>query len=221
MPGEGEHVMTNTLHTLNLASLPPSPLHGRPARRWVPVRTLRERHRARILAHLLGLSDADRLLRFRHHASDANIAQYLAQLNFDRDELFGVFNRRLQLLALGHLACPGGQPTLHTDEDQASAELGLSVCRTARSLGLGTRLFAHAVSRSRQRGLRSLVILAARENLAMLQIARRAGASLTFAGGEVSAQLHLPAQTTGSWLATLMQQRAAEWDYRFKHHSLR
>lgn len=194
----------------------PSTLSGRPAHRWVPVRTLRERHRPRILAHLLGLSEADRLLRFRHHASDANISQYVAQLNFERDELFGVFDRRLQLLALGHLACPDS-----LQQDDASAELGLSVSRAARSSGLGTRLFAHAVSRSRQRGLRSLVIMAARENLAMLQIARRAGASLTFSGGEVSAQLHLPPKTTRSWLATLVQQRAAEWDYRFKHHSLR
>jgi hypothetical protein len=82
-------------------------------------------------------------------------------------------------------------------------------------------LFTHAVARARQRGLRTLLILAARENLAMLQIARRAGASLTFAGGEVCAELHLPAHTARSWLATWAQQRAAEWDYRFKHHSLR
>jgi GNAT superfamily N-acetyltransferase len=191
---------------------------GRPAKRWIPVRRLRARHRERILAHLLDLNDADRLLRFRQLASDDNIKHYVGQLNFERDELFGVFNRRLELLALGHLACP---PAGDTTDAQDKAEVGLSVSARARSLGLGTRLFAHAVARARQRGLRSLVILAARENLAMLQIARHAGASLTFAGGEVCAELHLPAHTARSRLSTWVQQRAAEWDYRFKHHSLR
>lgn len=209
--------MTPQLHTLESALPQASALPGRPARRWVPVRTLGARHRRRILAHLLALGEEDRLLRFRHHASDDNIAQYVAHLNFDRDELFGVFNRRLELLALGHLACPD---MLDSPETQAKAEVGLSVLRSARSLGLGTRLFAHAVARARSRGLRSLLILAARENLAMLKIARRAGASLTFAGGEVCAELHLPPHTARSWLATLLRHGVAEWDYRLKRHSL-
>ena len=214
--------MTPHLHSLESALPQTSALPGRPARRWIPVRTLHARHRQRILAHLLGLSEADRLLRFRHHASDDNIAQYVAHLNFERDDLFGVFNRRLELLALGHLACPDAGSNAQVDAGaETKAEVGLSVSQAARSLGLGTRLFAHAVSRARQRGLRSLLILAARENLAMLQIARRAGASLTFAGGEVCAELHLPAQTARSGLASWAQQRAAEWDYRLKHHSLR
>ena len=212
--------MTPQLHSLESALPQTAALPGRPARRWVPVRTLRARHRRRILTHLLGLNEDDRLLRFRHHASDENIAQYVAHLNFERDDLFGVFNRRLELLALGHLACPDA---LDSDDGhaEAKAEVGLSVSRSARSLGLGTRLFTHAVACARQRGLRSLLILAARENLAMLQIARSAGASLTFAGGEVCAELHLPPNTTRTWLNTLLHQGAAEWDYRLKRYSLR
>ena len=30
--------------------------------------------------------------------------QYVQQIDFDRDEVFGIFNRRLRLLAMAHLA---------------------------------------------------------------------------------------------------------------------
>ena len=76
----------------------------RPA--WVPIRSLGPEHRAKILEHLLALSERDRYLRFGCTASDAHVERYVAGLDFDRDEIFGVFNRRLRLAALAHLACP-------------------------------------------------------------------------------------------------------------------
>jgi hypothetical protein len=36
----------------------------------------------------------DRYLRFGYPANDEQIRRYVDQLNFDRDELFGIFNRR-------------------------------------------------------------------------------------------------------------------------------
>src|SRR5512134_412228 len=66
-------------------------------RLWVPVRSLAERHRPRILAHLLSLSENDRYLRFGYAASDAQIARYTDLIDFAQDEVFGIFNRRLTL----------------------------------------------------------------------------------------------------------------------------
>ena len=65
----------------------------------MPIRRLTERHRPGILKHLLGLTDRDRYLRFGYPASDERIRHYVAELDFQRDELFGIFNRRLELVA--------------------------------------------------------------------------------------------------------------------------
>ena len=72
--------------------------------RWVPIRSLAPRHRERIGEHLLQLSDEDRYLRFGYRASDLQVRRYVDVLDFDRDEIFGIFNRRLVLVAMAHLA---------------------------------------------------------------------------------------------------------------------
>ena len=55
-----------------------------------------------------------------------------------RDRIFGIFNRKLELIAMAHLAYP-------TDFRAAGfAEFGVSVSRHARGRGYGTRLFERA-----------------------------------------------------------------------------
>ena len=71
---------------------------------FLPVRTLRARHRPAILSHLLALPEPDRYLRFGYLASDAQVRTYAEHLDFKRDEVFGIFNRRLELVAMAHLA---------------------------------------------------------------------------------------------------------------------
>lgn len=179
---------------------------------WVPVRTLSAHHRSRIAAHLLALGERGRRLRFGHPASDGQISRYVEQIDFARDEVFGVFNRRLDLVAFGHLAC------LPADVG-ASAELGASVAVSARGCGLGTRLLAHAIVRTRNRNIRMLVVHAARANSAMLQIARRAGAELEFDGAEAVAHLPLAEGNLASRIKAQFAERAADLDYRLKRHT--
>ena len=70
----------------------------------VPIRSLGPSYRERITAHLLKLEPADRYLRFGYAANDEQIRRYAEQLDFDRDEIFGIYNRRLELIAMAHLA---------------------------------------------------------------------------------------------------------------------
>ena len=72
---------------------------------WVPIRSLSPRHKPRIARHLRALPTSDRYLRFGYVATDEQIERYVQGLNFERDEIFGVFNRRLELVAMAHLAC--------------------------------------------------------------------------------------------------------------------
>ena len=177
------------------------------AHSWVPVRSLAPRHRPRILAHLLALAEFDRYLRFGHPASDEQIGRYVERLDFDRDELFGVFNRRLELLAMAHLAyLPAGD----------AAEFGVSVLPGARSRGFGGRLFDRATLQARHRNVDTMIIHALTENTAMLRIVRKAGAKVERDGGEAQARLTLPPDDITAKIERLLEQQAAELDYRLK-----
>lgn len=204
------------------AALPLDP-HPPGARRWVPIRTLAEQHRDRVLAHLLALDERDRLLRFGHLASDEQIGRYVAGLDIDRDEVFGVFDRRLKLVAMAHLArmdTPAGSDDAGR-ETERFAEFGVSVLPRQRGRGLGTRLFEHAVMHARNRGVRLMVVHVARDNRPMLAIVRRAGARIDVDGGEAVAELALPSDTIGSQLEELLGHHAADFDYRMKLQVLR
>lgn len=185
---------------------------------WVPVRALAARHRPRILAHLLALDASDRYLRFGHPATDLQIEKYVASLDFERDEVFGIFNRRLQLIAVAHLAYGAPQQIVG---EPAMVEFGVSVSRTARGRGYGARLFDRAVMHARNRHIDTLYVHALSENTAMLKIARKAGAVVERHGSESQACLKLPPDTLATHVEQLIEGQAAEVDYRLKRHALR
>jgi len=184
---------------------------------WVPIRSLAPRHRERITQHLLALPEHDRYLRFGYLASNDQITKYVQQVDFDRDEVLGIFNRRLRLLAMAHLAYQPG------DRGQAAscAEFGVSVAVVARGRGYGKRLFDLAALHARNRGVQTLLIHALSENTAMLRIARNAGAEVVREGGESQALLRLPADNLASQVEQIVEFNAAEWDYRFKRQARR
>lgn len=183
---------------------------------WVPIRSLGPRHRDRIVAHLLSLEETDRYLRFGYPATDAQISRYVDTLDFDQDEVFGIFNRRLELIAMAHLAHPS---TPAEGSRGTMAEFGVSVMRKARGRGFGARLFEHSVLHARNRGVQTLFIHALSENTAMLKIARNAGATVERDGSESDAWLRLPPDTFVSHVEEMMGEQAAEFDYQIKRHA--
>lgn len=204
--------------TADPACVPIEAASSRPRRSWVPVRSLTTRHRPRILAHLLALDEHDRYLRFGFAASDAQIAHYADAIDLERDEVFGIFNRRLELIAMAHLAYA---PAPQFSGKPAMAEFGVSVSRDARGRGLAARLFDHAVLHARNRGIATLFIQALSENTAMLKIARNAGATVERAGSESEAWLALPPDDIASQVGELVEGHAAELDYQFKSQAQR
>lgn len=180
------------------------------------VRSLHAHHRPHIERHLLDLELHDRYLRFGYAASDQHIGRYVEQLNFERDEVFGIFNRRLQLVALAHLAFDD-----RTGSSASVAEFGVSVAPRLRGRGVGARLFASACLHARNRQVDTLVVHALTENMAMLKIARSAGAVLEHDGPDSTARLRLPPQDLGSHLSQMMEVQTGELDYGLKAHALR
>ncbi|HEX9718651.1 MAG TPA: GNAT family N-acetyltransferase [Ramlibacter sp.] len=176
----------------------------------VPIRSIGPSHRDRITAHLMALDEHDRYLRFGYAATDEQVQRYVASLDFERDEIFGVYNRRLELIAMAHLAF-SVDPAL-----RACAEFGVSVVKKARGRGLGARLFDRAVMHARNEGVEMLFIHALSENTAMLKIARNSGATLERAGSETDAYLRLPPATLDSRMSEILAEQLAQTDYRLK-----
>lgn len=194
---------------------PREPGREAPAYNWIPIRSLAPRHRQKVLTHLLALAPEDRYLRFGYAANDAQIRRYVDLLDFDRDEVFGIFSRKLELIAMAHLAY------LPEAADRHAAEFGVSVLPKARGRGFGARLFDHAVLHARNRHVDTMIIHALSENAAMLKIARNAGAKVERDGGESEARLRLPHETLGSMLEEMVENQAAEIDYQLKSHAQR
>jgi GNAT superfamily N-acetyltransferase len=182
------------------------------AHHWVPIRDLRPRHRRRILHHLLSLNERDRYLRFGFQAPLEQLSRYVASIDFRRDEVFGIFSRRLQLLAVAHLAAMPGAASQGT-----AVEFGVSVLPEGRGKGLGLRLFQHAITHARNRGASHLVIHALTENAPMLHIASKAGAVVERHGRDSEGWLKLPPDTVVTHLDSSLQSAAAEVVYRIKY----
>jgi len=216
-PSETTPIFTPALDAADPAPpafTPASPT--RPSWTWVPIRSLGPRHRERITAHLLALEVSDRYLRFGYAATDSQISKYVDMLDFEQDEVFGIFNRRLELIAMAHLAHSVAAPK---EDTPAMSEFGVSVLPMARNRGFGRRLFEHAMLHARNRGVETLLIHALSENTAMLKIARNAGATVVREGAESDAWLKLPPDSFASHVGELVGQQAAELDYRLKLHA--
>ena len=176
----------------------------------VPIRSLGANHRGRIARHLMALEPRDRYLRFGFMATDEQIQRYADSLNFERDEIFGIYNRRIELIAMAHLA-------FSADGDlNACAEFGVSVLNSVRGRGYGGRLFERASMHARNEGVSLMFIHALSENTTMIKIARNAGATVKRDGSESEAHLLLLPATLDSRFSEMLQEQLAKTDYRIK-----
>ncbi len=178
--------------------------------RWIPIRILSSKHRSRITVHLKSLGPQDRYLRFGYPATDEQIENYVNKLDFVRDDIYGVFNRRLEIVAMAHLA-------FSVDPQWSTcAEFGVSVDTKMRGRGLGGRLFQRAVIHARNQGVALMFIHALSENTPMLKIARKAGARVERDGSESDAYLSLPAANLDSQVNELLEEGMADLDFQIK-----
>jgi GNAT superfamily N-acetyltransferase len=179
----------------------------------VPIRSLGENHRDRIAVHLKALDANDRYYRFGYAASDSQIDAYVSALNFARDEIFGIYNRHLRLIAMAHLAfarTPAGVPVV---------EFGVSVLAKARGRQYGARLFERAVMHARNEGVQVMYVHVLSENTAMLKIARHCGAVFVRDGAESEAHLKLTPATLNTHLTEMVEEHMAQANYLIKRHA--
>jgi RimJ/RimL family protein N-acetyltransferase len=175
------------------------------------VRELDDSHRTAVLRHFLALDADDRHLRFGSPTSDAVIERYVANLNFSRDALFGVFNDSLDLVGIAHLAyipSPNDSPR--------SAEFGVSVLHDSRHRGLGAALLSRAAIHARNTHIDTLFVHCLAKNTAMMHLAQKLGMRVEFAYGDADAYLILPPANAKSILYEASQEHMADLDYALK-----
>jgi RimJ/RimL family protein N-acetyltransferase len=201
-------------------------LFQNPLRRWgkhregkrptVLVKELRERDRRRMLRHFLELEDSDRLLRFGSMLPDEQVTNYVNGINFSRDMVFGVYNRVFRLVAVGHLAFAPRDESSTVTEKERVAEFGVSVSRSARGLGVGSRLFERAAIHCRNNDVDTLYMHCLSSNKTMMHIAKKAGMEIHRDYGEADAYLKLLPADPASVLQEALHEQFAVLDYTFK-----
>jgi RimJ/RimL family protein N-acetyltransferase len=181
----------------------------------IPIAPLSSDHLPHILKHLLALSVHDRYLRFGYTATDEHIQRYVDKLNFDRDEIYGIFNADLEIIAMAHLAF------MKEDGRESSAEFGVSVAAYARGRGYGARLFERAVIHARNEKVYQMYIHALSENAPMIRIARKGGAEIQRDGSETEAYLRLPKRDLDSRVTEFVADQYAKTNYSIKEDAKR
>ncbi len=181
----------------------------------IPIAALGVEHAPQILQHLLALSEYDRYLRFGYTATDEHIQRYVAGLKFDRDEIYGIFNVELQIIAMAHLAL------MKDAGREFSSEFGVSVSAHARGRGYGARLFERAVIHARNEKVYQMYIHALSENAPMIRIARKGGAKIERDGSETEAFLSLPKRDLDSRVTEFVADQYAKTNYSIKEDAKR
>ena len=190
-------------------------LRGKKGQPPVLVKELGERDRRRVLRHLLALDSNDRLLRFGSMIPDEQITAYVAKIDFSRDIVFGVVNNVFQLVGMGHLAFASADGRKSTTKQQV-AEFGVSVSKSARGQGVGTRLFQRAAIHCRNSDVDTLYMQCLTSNQTMMHIAKKAGMRIKREYGEADAHLELPPPSPGSVMAEALEEQFAAIDYTVK-----
>ena len=190
-------------------------LRGKKGQPPVLVKELGERDRRRVLRHLLALDSNDRLLRFGSMIPDEQITAYVAKIDFSRDIVFGVVNNVFQLVGMGHLAFASADGRKSTTKQQV-AEFGVSVSKSARGQGVGTRLFQRAAIHCRNSDVDTLYMQCLTSNQTMMHIAKKAGMRIKREYGEADAYLELLPPSPGSVMAEALEEQFAAIDYTVK-----
>lgn len=196
-----------------------APTPERKAKPWILVKELSKRAHWRLRKHFLALDEHDRLLRFGSVLPDELIIRYVEGIDFERDTVFGVYDSRLKLVGVGHLAFAPRDAlpsrAANTTKERV-AEFGVSVSASARGMGVGSKLFERAAIRCRNADIDTLYMHCLSSNQVMMHIAKKAGMEIQREYGEADAYLRLPPANPASMLQEAMDEQVASFDYALK-----
>lgn len=174
-----------------------------------PLLPLAADRRNDLIDHFLALPKEDMRLRFGHTLSLPSIENYVDDMDFKDDGIFGVFDSDLRLVGVAHVALL-----------RKVAEFGVSVAPGCRGRGLGRALFRRAITFARNHHVDSLFVHCLAENQPMLHIACSAGMRVVHHTEEVDAWLSLGPRDISTLTEAYLQNRVALFDFALKSQAL-
>ena len=185
----------------------------------IRVKEVPEWDRKRLLMHFLALNDGDRLLRFGAVLPDELITRYVQHLDFARDTVLGVYDGKLNLVGVGHLAYAPRSALVTVacaTLKERVAEFGVSVSESMRGIGIGSKLFQRAAMHCRNADIDALYMHCLASNQIMMHIAQKAGMEISRDHGEADAYLKLLPANASSVLREAIEEQAASINYNLK-----
>jgi RimJ/RimL family protein N-acetyltransferase len=146
------------------------------------IRELYEQERDTVRAFFLGLSDEIRYRRFGRAMTDAALARYVDQLDWQESALLGAYDAQARLVGVLEL----------TELPNSTCEVAVVVGSSHRGRGLGQALMDRALLKAKVRGVERIVLLCQVDNEPMRRLARSAGLTAQIEDGEVEGELDLP-----------------------------
>lgn len=147
-------------------------------------RRLTDSDRAAVRAHLLGLSDDDRQLRFCQQMSDAALRAYADRIDFAAEVCLGVFDDAGRLVAFA-------QGFAYDSRGVNTLEAAFSTDAGWRRRGLAALLLAELTDHALRLGVGRVIALCLAANHPMRALLRAVGAACTVDDGEVLGELRL------------------------------
>lgn len=139
---------------------------------------------------LFSLTPQDRHFRFSGAVHDDAIRKYVANLQWRKLCIYGMFDRNGVLVGAVELVPTG-----------AGTELAIQVSPEHKRRGIGRALMSRAMVHAKLRGLGKLQILCSADNSAMQHLARGVGMRLTREYGDVEGRVTVGRATAADYMA--------------------
>lgn len=161
--------------------------------------------REKIYKHLIRLSPSDRYLRFGHSVKDEGIRKYVDKMT-NKDYIFVIFNDRLQIIAMAHLA----------NYPNDVAEIGFSVNAEDRKKDFATKLFNRAMLTAKVLEIKELIVYFLPENKAMYKTAQKFGMSIVSEDGDMKGKYKVENVTNCDMIEYAISQQMNIFDFLMK-----
>jgi GNAT superfamily N-acetyltransferase len=145
------------------------------------IRELYEHERDDVRSFFFALGEEDRCRRFGRVMTNAAVARYVEQLDWDASVLLGAYDSHARLIGVLELA----------DLANGGCEIAVVVGPAHRGRGLGKALMDRALLKAKVRGFDRVMLLCQVDNAPMRRLARSAGLSAHIEDGEVESDIEV------------------------------
>ena len=154
-------------------------------------------------AHLKDLDAESKLLRFGHPVTDHVIDQLCDKLEEEASNhvLFAIENRRLEFIAVGHIALGGNM------------ELAFSVLKKHQGRGFGNLLMKRCIQYCRTHNILKGCMICLSTNAAIRHLCKKYGISLENDQGETLASIELPPAGLDTYISETIDNNLSVLDY--------